>query len=126
MSSGASAEPPVRVDDCHPGQALEVERCLRVSSHRCVGIDRDRHVDLFRFIRNEPEPCHLANADAVEKHRRPGQEARNRVVEPHLIIGALPKPARRFEPIDKGESRHDGGEGKEPDQNVACLDFHWT
>ena len=78
------------------------------------------------MIRVEPEIGHLAHPDAVEKDGGAGEKAGNSIVEPHLIAGALAEPARRFEPIDKGEACHDGCQREETDQNVARLDFHWT
>ena len=99
---------------------------MRIGSHGRVGIDRNRDIDLLRLIRDELEPRHLADADAVEKHRGPGKQARNRIVEPHFVAGALAKPALRFKPVHEGKARHDSSEGEEADQNIACLDFHWT
>ena len=62
-------------DDCHPGQALEVERCLRVSPHRRVGIDRDRHVDLFRSFGTSlspvTSPTRMPLKSTVDPAKRP-------------------------------------------------------
>ena len=58
------------------GQALEFQTDLGVGSHRRRRRHRDRRVDAARIVRRQAEIRHLADADAVEQHRRRRPEVR--------------------------------------------------
>src|SRR5690606_17189423 len=83
-----------------------------------------RHHHLARVFLVEPERVHLADADAVEIHRRTGPQARHRAVEHDLVGAAAAALAGALEPPHEAEAAEHDGEREDTDQDVIGPRFH--